>query len=642
MSPLAQSLPGVGPLELPVARARRDDDAPEGQTPFGRVLDQASRDGGSSRSTARPARARSADERADGADAQAGPEAHATPTANPTGDPHSLSLQGRTARARKAGDQPALQDAFAATARYAAEPETARAQAGATTGVPLARSGTSGSAEPARPHGVATGKTAVAGNPAPDDAGRAAAAPGLQDPAEPGASACPEAGHPRAGEHALARAVDHPGIPRTSGSRSAAGATRGDESRTRPAGRGDESDPSRTAARSDASRQAGDRAKAVDGDFAGRRSDGDTMRRTARDAAHPPFSHQAMPPAARSADRSGGLESRAARTGAGQAPHASPVAGPGTAIPASLKDENTEAAPGTDRIETARPEAARDEAPRTARGEPAQLSPGAEQPSRIQRASAEADARATRGVSTPGSPADDSPGADSGVADAVGPGPSRDSHRAPDQVARGAARVDIPTLPGTGVERTAQADDDRTASGSLFDSTESGPRIEPAVATPAAGGPATTASMAANVRTIPIAVPIHSPVFTQELGGQLAIALRADLGQAELILSPADLGPVRVELSLDGNAARVVFAAQHAETRQALEQSLQDLRTLFAEQGLSLAAHVDTGPHHDIQQPSDFAADERQPTNGDAAPVADAATPRRAPRRADALIDLFA
>jgi flagellar hook-length control protein FliK len=55
-----------------------------------------------------------------------------------------------------------------------------------------------------------------------------------------------------------------------------------------------------------------------------------------------------------------------------------------------------------------------------------------------------------------------------------------------------------------------------------------------------------------------------------------------------LQLSPADLGPVQVHITLQAGQASVWFGANHADTRAALEQSLPRLRELFAGAGLPL------------------------------------------------------
>lgn len=166
--------------------------------------------------------------------------------------------------------------------------------------------------------------------------------------------------------------------------------------------------------------------------------------------------------------------------------------------------------------------------------------------------------------------------------------------------------------------------------------TESGAAVASAPGSPAATG---------GIRPIalPIATPVYSPAFPQALGQQLAMALRMDLGQAELILSPAELGPVRVELSLDGSSASVQFAAPNAETRQALEQSLPNLRALFAEQGLSLAdTHVGPGFHRgNDERPADGSAHQR--SHGQSVAAIDGAIrPTGVRVRPDALVDLFA
>ena len=53
-------------------------------------------------------------------------------------------------------------------------------------------------------------------------------------------------------------------------------------------------------------------------------------------------------------------------------------------------------------------------------------------------------------------------------------------------------------------------------------------------------------------------------------------------------LSPADLGPVQVHITLQSGQASVWFGATHADTRAALEQSLPRLRELFAGAGMPL------------------------------------------------------
>lgn len=57
---------------------------------------------------------------------------------------------------------------------------------------------------------------------------------------------------------------------------------------------------------------------------------------------------------------------------------------------------------------------------------------------------------------------------------------------------------------------------------------------------------------------------------------------------AELHLNPADLGPIQVKIALEGQSAKVDFAAAAAETRKAIEASLTALSTALSDVGLNL------------------------------------------------------
>ena len=58
---------------------------------------------------------------------------------------------------------------------------------------------------------------------------------------------------------------------------------------------------------------------------------------------------------------------------------------------------------------------------------------------------------------------------------------------------------------------------------------------------------------------------------------------------ASLRLSPENLGPVEVRIAVREGETSVWFAAAHADTRAALEQSLPRLREMLGASGLSLA-----------------------------------------------------
>lgn len=104
----------------------------------------------------------------------------------------------------------------------------------------------------------------------------------------------------------------------------------------------------------------------------------------------------------------------------------------------------------------------------------------------------------------------------------------------------------------------------------------------PPVATAPAGG--TPAPAYAQVQA-----PLHSSAFAPEVGARVSLLAVDGVQQAELQLNPADMGPVTVQIAVDGAQAQVSFHAAHAQTRQALEQSLPDLAAALQGQGLTLS-----------------------------------------------------
>ena len=77
--------------------------------------------------------------------------------------------------------------------------------------------------------------------------------------------------------------------------------------------------------------------------------------------------------------------------------------------------------------------------------------------------------------------------------------------------------------------------------------------------------------------------------FAPQLGAQITTFARNGVEHARLHLNPADMGPVMVQIQLDGQAAQVHMSADHAATRQALEQAMPALASGLREAGLTLA-----------------------------------------------------
>lgn len=103
-----------------------------------------------------------------------------------------------------------------------------------------------------------------------------------------------------------------------------------------------------------------------------------------------------------------------------------------------------------------------------------------------------------------------------------------------------------------------------------------------------------------------IPLPIQDSAWSDSLGERVVFMSGNRIQNAEIRLTPAELGPIRVNVSLDDGAAHVTFSAQHATTREAIEAAMPRLREMLAEQGLSLgnANVADQGPNPESERPS--------------------------------------
>ncbi len=86
-----------------------------------------------------------------------------------------------------------------------------------------------------------------------------------------------------------------------------------------------------------------------------------------------------------------------------------------------------------------------------------------------------------------------------------------------------------------------------------------------------------------------IPVPLDSPLFAPALGTQISLFARDGVQSAQLQLNPAEMGPISVQIMLDGQTARVDFQADLAATRQVIEASLPALASALQDAGLTLA-----------------------------------------------------
>lgn len=173
------------------------------------------------------------------------------------------------------------------------------------------------------------------------------------------------------------------------------------------------------------------------------------------------------------------------------------------------------------------------------------------------------------------------------------------------------------------------------------------------------GNPAHALALGASIRGAPhafgatappavpasVSTPVGEPGFHAHLAAEVATISMAGIERAEIELRPRELGPVRIELSMSGESARIAFSAAHPDTRQAIEQSMPILKDMLAERGLMLAdASVSDGrAGADSSQPE--GAEARVPTGAAAAPeggVTDEALAGRHMGLRRSLLDVYA
>lgn len=86
-----------------------------------------------------------------------------------------------------------------------------------------------------------------------------------------------------------------------------------------------------------------------------------------------------------------------------------------------------------------------------------------------------------------------------------------------------------------------------------------------------------------------LSAQLFSSDFAPALGVQISTLTRNGIPEARLHLNPAELGPIAVQIELDGRTAQIVLSASHAETRLVLEQAMPQLASAMREAGFSMS-----------------------------------------------------
>jgi len=82
---------------------------------------------------------------------------------------------------------------------------------------------------------------------------------------------------------------------------------------------------------------------------------------------------------------------------------------------------------------------------------------------------------------------------------------------------------------------------------------------------------------------------VNHPAFVPTFSARIATLVRDGVEQARVHLNPVEMGPVTVQMSLDGQQVRVDLTAEQAATRQLLEKSMPSLAGALREAGFTLS-----------------------------------------------------
>lgn len=172
------------------------------------------------------------------------------------------------------------------------------------------------------------------------------------------------------------------------------------------------------------------------------------------------------------------------------------------------------------------------------------------------------------------------------------------------------------------------------------------PQQQLLVTSPSAALSAAEASYAAAAQQVTDLIPtsVRDSAWGEQVGQRVLMMAGNRMHTAEIRLTPAELGPLRVQVSVDDGAANVTFHAQHAVTREAIEQALPRLREMLAENGLSLG-QANVGEQGVAERNQDESPDEQvsHPGADDTleAGADDGSSQRRTVVSSNSLVDTF-
>ena len=124
---------------------------------------------------------------------------------------------------------------------------------------------------------------------------------------------------------------------------------------------------------------------------------------------------------------------------------------------------------------------------------------------------------------------------------------------------------------------------------------------------------------------VELAVPVASPQFRDAFALQVSVLARDGVQHAQVQLNPAELGPISVQIALDGQQAQIHFGCESAQTRGLVEAGLPALAAQLRDAGLTLSgggvSQHTPGQRHDFNPGREHRRSASEPDEAAAPPL---------------------
>lgn len=103
-----------------------------------------------------------------------------------------------------------------------------------------------------------------------------------------------------------------------------------------------------------------------------------------------------------------------------------------------------------------------------------------------------------------------------------------------------------------------------------------------------AGNQTNSARHAETQAPLTLSTPIGDERWANSFSDRIVWLAKNDQQSAQLNINPPQLGPVQINLKLNGDQATAIFTSPHADVRQAIEDAMPRLREVLASAGIEL------------------------------------------------------